>query len=468
LEKRQLMSADSPFAASQLMDALVSSSNDGCMESGWTQADNVHGDLGLDTGLLTATAVPIYESTIAGTTNSRSDQFTNSTRVAIIAVSSGTVTSTIDVTGLNGMIADVDVTLDITHTWNADLILTLVSPAGTRVELVRKIGGSSDNFCDTAREFTNHNPISINPVFPRTVISSIDGPGRILGQAGPTLVRSGSMLPARGRMQFDAADLAALEFNGPLVDVILHEMGHVLGIGTLWSALNLVQGAGTADPVFVGLSAMAEYAKVAGLSGPTPVPVANTGGGGTRDAHWRESVFDNELLTGFLNGGQANPISRFTIGSLEDIGYSVNYAAADTYGLPSVAAAQAADDDLAHENDGAHGHCFGTLVDVAFAVLPGTSMTPLGVKSNALLAASLADTVTLGDSVRDAGKPQIESSGDLGDTVGQLEDESIRVVQFVLPSAGDDSPLNLVATADPADYTCLADKVFGYTEPFAS
>lgn len=41
---------------------------------------------------------------------------------------------------------------------------------------------------------------------------------------------------------------------------------------------------------------MREYAVLIGATVPTPVPVANTGGPGTRDGHWRESVFGNELL----------------------------------------------------------------------------------------------------------------------------------------------------------------------------
>jgi hypothetical protein len=39
-------------------------------------------------------------------------------------------------------------------------------------------------------------------------------------------------------------------------------------------------------------------------------------------------------MTGFLNMG-LNPLSRLTVGSLEDLGYAVNYTAADPYTLPS-------------------------------------------------------------------------------------------------------------------------------------
>jgi len=34
--------------------------------------------------------------------------------------------------------------------------------------------------------------------------------------------------------------MAQLETNGELAPVILHEVGHVLGIGTMWSAKGLL------------------------------------------------------------------------------------------------------------------------------------------------------------------------------------------------------------------------------------
>ena len=162
----------------------------------------------------------------------------------------------------------------------------------------------------------------------------IDGVNNVLGQAGPTHIRPGSLIPVRGIMQFDSADLQQMEDNGSLVNVIIHEMGHVLGIGTLWSQHGLIEGSGSSDPLFNGVRAMEAYGNLLGSMEPTKVPVANTGGAGTREGHWRENVFSNELMTGFLNAG-FNPISRLTIASLQDIGYDVNLAAADAYALPS-------------------------------------------------------------------------------------------------------------------------------------
>lgn len=163
----------------------------------------------------------------------------------------------------------------------------------------------------------------------------IDGEGGVLGRAGPRQVRFGSLLPATGIMQFDTEDLARLEGDGSLQNVIVHEMGHVLGLGTMWQDMGLLSGAGTINPVFTGPNATKEYnALLSCKSDATSVPVANTGGPGTRDGHWRESVFADELMTGFLNTG-SNPLSRVTVGALDDMGYEVNFDAADCYHLPS-------------------------------------------------------------------------------------------------------------------------------------
>jgi hypothetical protein len=125
-----------------------------------------------------------------------------------------------------------------------------------------------------------------------------------------------------------------MEADGSLVSVITHEMAHVLGFGSIWDQLGLRQGAGGANPTFTGADAMHEFAALSGGPATRAVPLANVGGPGTRDVHWREEVFGNELMTGFLNDGP-NPLSRLTIAHFADLGYEVSYAGADPYALPS-------------------------------------------------------------------------------------------------------------------------------------
>lgn len=59
---------------------------------------------------------------------------------------------------------------------------------------------------------------------------------------------------------------------------------------------------------------------------------------GTRCGHWGERCLREELLTGFLNASAAvSPLSRITIASLDDIGYTVDYSTAEPYGAENLA-----------------------------------------------------------------------------------------------------------------------------------
>ena len=164
-------------------------------------------------------------------------------------------------------------------------------------------------------------------------VGPIDGAGGILGQAGPCLLRSLSFHPIVGFMRFDVADLNTIEANGLLQTVILHEMQHVLGFGTIWTSRGVLSGQGGADPFFTGSNAIAAFNAIGGQNYPGPkVPVENTGGPGTRDGHWRETIFGSELMTGFVNIG-TNPLSVVTVESFHDIGYQVDTGTADNFSV---------------------------------------------------------------------------------------------------------------------------------------
>lgn len=174
-------------------------------------------------------------------------------------------------------------------------------------------------------------------------VTSIDGPGGILGSAGPCIRRTQGFFAAIGSMRFDVADLVGLQNTNRLEPVILHEMAHVLGFGTVWTDRGVVTGTGGPDPVFIGPEALSVWPTFnLGYAG-TPVPVENLFGAGTRDSHWRESVLVSELMTGFIEApGVPTPLSRLTIASFKDIGYAVSYATADAYAGNLMAALRAA------------------------------------------------------------------------------------------------------------------------------
>jgi Leishmanolysin len=175
------------------------------------------------------------------------------------------------------------------------------------------------------------------------VVEPIDGVGQVLGSAGPCLVRGDSLLPGVGTMRFDTADVDKLAAAGQLQETITHEMGHVLGFGTIWKPKGLLIGAGSSgkcgiDPQFIGANAVAVW-RAFGKTGNVPVEGAgvdqngNPIGSGTCEGHWRESIFTKELMTGFLDSGVPNPLSKLTIASLKDLGYTVNLDAAEAYTL---------------------------------------------------------------------------------------------------------------------------------------
>ncbi len=74
-------------------------------------------------------------------------------------------------------------------------------------------------------------------------------------------------------------------------------------------------------------------------------------------------------MTGFLNAGD-NPLSRMTIAALEDMGYEVNYDAADAFGLPS--ALRLAELGVVAVMDGHGNHA--SLFSPYYVVLPRSAM----------------------------------------------------------------------------------------------
>jgi hypothetical protein len=127
-----------------------------------------------------------------------------------------------------------------------------------------------------------------------------------------------------------------------LANVIQHEMAHVLGFGTLWDIQGLladpslppIEGA-SPDPHFTGARARTAFNAAGGSTYVgAKVPVEDMGELGTQDSHWRELVFETELMTGFIAPGPS-PLSLVTVESLADQGYAVNIAGADAYTLPT-------------------------------------------------------------------------------------------------------------------------------------
>lgn len=228
--------------------------------------------------------------------------------------------------------------------WNMDLQLETLNPDITkdayitaRDKLTSLISsnnlnnsGGTDTAGWTYAEFCESSgagyPSKLDDIYICGRDAVIDGPGKILGRAGPSRVWSNG-LPSAGSMEFDIDDITWLINNGTWETVILHEMAHVLGIGTVCRSKNVVRRIRKGRNIsylYEGPIATNVWQNEWGCTEAPPVEA--DGGGGTAGGHWDEVCMDNELMTGYLNGGEANPLSKLTAATLDDLGYSVDYS----------------------------------------------------------------------------------------------------------------------------------------------
>ena len=190
--------------------------------------------------------------------------------------------------------------------------------------------------------------------------SFIDGPGGTLAQAAPCVVRTRGFLfpwdpktldymPIFGGMTIDSWDLEDLADHEDILEaIVVHEMGHGLGIGSGWEELGLLQEPAvsfstflTPDTHYSGAAAREAFDIIGGADyAGAKVPIENRGGPGTWNGHWRETVFGPELMTGWISA-EPSPLSLVTVRSLEDLGYAVDAAAADAFTLPDSSSADA-------------------------------------------------------------------------------------------------------------------------------
>ncbi|VVT19862.1 hypothetical protein [Erythrobacter sp. EC-HK427] len=145
---------------------------------------------------------------------------------------------------------------------------------------------------------------------------NIDGSGGVLGRAGPSSIRTDSQLTVKGIMEFDIADADAFNGLGLFDDIVVHEMAHVLGLGTLWDRLGLL----LPDNTFGGALASAEHALQ--FNGDDTIAIETDGGQGTAFGHWDDATYTNELFTGFIS--DPNYISYWSAASFADLGYELN------------------------------------------------------------------------------------------------------------------------------------------------
>ena len=155
----------------------------------------------------------------------------------------------------------------------------------------------------------------------------------IAARGGPCAIRA-SGLPLLGTVEINAYYLATYS-DRKLDDLILHEVAHVLGIGSIWgrgTLAGLVSGdSASSDPIFVGPNALTAFGKLGGsarfIGRPIPLEFSILG-------HWRPSAFSGEVMSPFLSV-DPQPLSSVTVAALKDMGWNVELEAYEEYQLPS-------------------------------------------------------------------------------------------------------------------------------------
>ena len=187
-------------------------------------------------------------------------------------------------------------------------------------ELAESVTKAADYLSDLIQ-----NDISLDGSADLTIdiaLLNIDGENGVLGSSTVTDTWGDSYTPSESLIEFDVADANSYYEQGLWDDIVLHEMIHSLGFGTVWQNEGIVEV--TTDE---SGEAVAEYSgESASAQEPTDAdsPVVETDGGtGTAYGHWDEETYDNELMTGTID--ENNYISDMTLGALEDLGYEIDY-----------------------------------------------------------------------------------------------------------------------------------------------
>lgn len=154
----------------------------------------------------------------------------------------------------------------------------------------------------------------------------------------PCDLRDGSYLPIYGTIDLNSDGLGDLP-RADLLDTMIHELLHTLGVGTLWEAEYRVSMNGDSDGrtfvrrvgkqlYYTGPRALAAYRALGGRE--VGVPLDPDAG------HWAGAAVCSEILSGTAGDftGRVNPVSPLTLGALEDLGYRVNRPASAPFRLP--------------------------------------------------------------------------------------------------------------------------------------
>ncbi|GAX21589.1 hypothetical protein FisN_29Hh022 [Fistulifera solaris] len=193
-----------------------------------------------------------------------------------------------------------------------------------RIPLIRKGPFTSDCKIGTL-------PRVVDDVLVCVRVGAIDGRRVVLARASTGYRRRHNGITVFGSMLFDEADLDWLLGSGQLKGIVLHEMGHVFGLNrVVWDKMGLINNRDPSCHYKLNSAASRAWQNVTGCGPDVAVPIENEGGSGTACSHFDEQCLRTELMTGFVSALDL-PLSVITVGAMEDLGFTVNYTAADNY-----------------------------------------------------------------------------------------------------------------------------------------
>jgi hypothetical protein len=156
----------------------------------------------------------------------------------------------------------------------------------------------------------------------------------------------GTRFPTRGTIRVDTADVdRMLGDRARFKDTMVHEIGHVLGIGSMFvTGRHVTDEAEPGRAWYIGEHGCRGYAELLGAGGSEKVPLQLLRERKTEAYHWDECALPKDFMSSEIDlsgGGTTNPrcgdprqvsginvVSRVSAGALKDLGYVVDLSKA--------------------------------------------------------------------------------------------------------------------------------------------
>lgn len=150
----------------------------------------------------------------------------------------------------------------------------------------------------------------------------VDLNNHFFAMAGPTQYTQNHLgtthTVVAGRVQINRRRLGrALQANY-FENLMLHEIGHAVGIGPMWRKWGLTEKDETGQETYIGKHGLEAWRKM-GCSGPLPV----------EGLHWDEQCILHEVMNPNFYRNHRELFTSLSMGTLKDMGYQVNGTEAD-------------------------------------------------------------------------------------------------------------------------------------------